>query len=176
MDDVRTQRSLFMVSHVIDVLGRAGSSDPNGNGAEFDMYLVSGTTPHADRVDIRNVAITSNQPNSYRVNFFHSSTRGGIQYTDSTYIGGLDIACASGMPEYYYGVASGVYYGNAHNTTYGQGVSCYLPYYDYDHNARRRIHGDTQYIHGTIQNLGNYVASGIKLILMYELANPEVHT
>lgn len=175
MDDARTKRALFMVSHTFDVLGRVGGADPRASGVAFDLQMASGQTPDVDRVDIRNIAITSEKPNTYRVNFFHSSSRGGVAWTDSTYIGGLDIACASGVPEYYSSIGSGVYYGNAYNSTYGGGVSCYLPYYDYDHTAYRRNLNDTQYMHATIQNLGNYIASGVKLVVLYELATPEVH-
>ena len=178
-NDVRVKRALFMVSHVVDELGIPGTDQANASGVRFDMELASGYTRQIDRIDIRNVAISCATDAhmtgdlNLRINFFHSAIRGGSQWIDSTYIGGFEIECVSGVPEYYGELtpASGIFYGNAHNAGYGQGVTCYLPYYDYDHDAS--INSNlTHYIHGTIQNIGNEKADNVKIIVMYELANP----
>lgn len=177
-DEVKVKRPVFMVSHIIDTLGIPGSSQAYASGVKFDLPMVSGSTPYINSVDIRNVAITAGAATTFRVNFFHSSTRGGIGYTDSTYMGGLNIVTASGVPDIYadwYTVpgvaASGIYYGNAYNSTYGNGVSCYLPYIDYDHVAKSNDINQTNYIHGTIQNIGVTQATPVKIIVLYELAN-----
>lgn len=173
-DDARVKRALFATSHTFDVLGAVGSAESYASGVAFDFELVSGSTPQVDRIDIRNVAITSSVATTFRVNFFSNAKRGGDTYVESTYVGGFDIVCASGVPEGHYSGAklNGVYYGNAFNASYGCGVACYLPYYSYDEatviNRRTRDLGYTVY--ATIQNLGA-AASGVKATILYELAN-----
>jgi hypothetical protein len=169
-NEVKVRRPIFMVSHYIDELGIPGSAQANASGIRFDLPLASGDTWQIDRIDMRNVAITSNVATTFRVNFFHSVGRGGVQWNDSTYVGGFDIACASGVPEDY---SAGVFYGNAYNSTYGQGVSCYLPYFDDDHTATRSGPITTHYVHATIQNIGSSRASPVKIIVMYEPANAD---
>lgn len=180
-EEIKVKRPVFMVSHTIDSLGVPGSSQVNASGVRFDLPLASGSTPYIDRVDIRNVAITAGSASTFRVNFFHSDTRGGTIYTDSTYIGGLSIVTASGVPEVYGGryvspglVPSGICYGNAFNSTYGDGVSCYLPYVDNDHTARSNDINQTNYIHCTIQNIGSTQANPVKITILYELANASI--
>lgn len=179
-NDVRVKRALFMVDHTIDVLGAPATEDANASGVRFDLLLSSGNTRQIDRIDIRNVAVscgTQAPPTegvvNFRVNFFHSETRGGIAWTDSTYIGGVDIECVSGVPEHYgaFDPASGIYYGNCDVRGYAAGVVCYLPYYDFDHEASINSN-NTHYIHCTMQNIGNERADNIKIIVLYELANP----
>jgi len=172
MSDARVKRVVFHVSHTIDVLGRAGSDDVNASGVAFDLDMISGSiNPHIDKVDIRNVAVTSPVENTYRVNFFHQATRGGVSGYDSTYLGGFDIPCVSGVPE---NQGTGIYYGNAHNQVYGQGVTCYIPYFEDDvniHRADRPTSGHM--IHGTIQNIGSQVAAPVKVMVLYEVANDQ---
>lgn len=169
------RRPVFYTSHTIDELGIPGSIQALASGVGFTFSLASGTTHAVDRINIMNVAVTTKVATTFRINFFSESSRGGVAYTDSTYVGGLDIATASGCPEdpYSHPGTGGVYYGNAFNTTYSNGVACNLPYYTYSATTPL-VKGDKTQgwnVHATIQNLGSTRAAPVKIGILYELAN-----
>jgi len=172
---VTLRRPIFYTSHNIDELGVPGTNQAHASGIGFAFSLASGTTHVVDRINIMNVAVTTKVATTFRVNFFSESSRGGVAYTDSTYVGGLDIATASGCPEDPYGHPStgGVYYGNAFNATYSNGVACNLPYHTYSATSPV-IAGDLTQgwnVHATMQNLGSVRAAPVKVGILYELAN-----
>ncbi len=174
MNDVRTKRCIFSTTHIIDYLGVPGSNQVNASGVRVDFQLLSGYTPLVDAIDIRNVAVTSYVPTTLKINFFSEEKRGGTSWTDSTYVGGVQISTASGVPECEYS-GIGVYYGNAFNSTYGNGPSCYLPYFARPVAAvNPRDVNDGYKIYATVQNLGSVPASKIKVVILYEIADPKI--